>query len=127
MLFLVFFPMIAAVLSYLIGRVSKGARDFFMMLSCGVTLAAVMMHLGGVLDGREYAAAIPGLCGFGLSFRLDGFRVLYALVGGVMWLMTALFSWVMPFTSAIWALGTTRMWVGAWGAMSRNASTRSSS
>ncbi len=92
MLFLVFFPMIAAVLSYLIGRVSKGARDFFMMLCCGVTLAAVMMHLGGVLNGREYAAAIPGFCGFGLSFRLDGFRVLYALVGGVMWLMTALLS-----------------------------------
>ena len=92
MLFLVFFPMIAAVLSYLIGRVSKGARDFFMMLSCGVTLAAVVHFLFGVLGGQEYTAAIPGFCGFGLSFRLDGFRVLYALIGGVMWLMTSMLS-----------------------------------
>ena len=92
MLFLVFFPMIAAVVSYLIGRVSKGARDAVVMLSCGVTLAAVLKLLGGVIGGAEYTAAIPGFCGFGLSFRLDGFRVLYALVGGVMWLMTSLLS-----------------------------------
>ena len=92
MLFLVFFPMIAAIVSYLIGRVSKSARDFFVMLSCGVTLAVTVKLLGGVVGGAQYTAAIPGLCGFGLSFRLDGFRVLYALVGGVMWLMTSLLS-----------------------------------
>ncbi|MBR5288426.1 MAG: sodium:proton antiporter [Clostridia bacterium] len=92
MLFLVFFPMIAAVVSYLIGRVSKTARDLFMMLSCGVTLAAVGYFLSGVIAGQEYVSVIPGMCGFGLSFRLDGFRVLYALIGGVMWLMTALLS-----------------------------------
>ena len=92
MLFLVFFPMIAAVVSYLIGRLSKGARDIFVMLSCGVTLAAVVRLMGGVIDGAEYTASIPDFCGFGLSFRLDGFRVLYALIGGVMWLMTALLS-----------------------------------
>ena len=92
MLFLVFFPMIAAVLSYLIGRVSKGARDFFVMLSCGLTLAVTAKLLLGVAAGAEYTASIPGFCGFGLSFRLDGFRVLYALIGGVMWLMTSLLS-----------------------------------
>ena len=92
MLFLVFFPMIAAVLSYLIGRLSKAARDWFVILSCGVTLAAVMKFMGGVIGGAEYTANIPGFCGFGMSFRLDGFRVLYALIGGVMWLMTGMLS-----------------------------------
>ncbi len=92
MLFLVFFPMIAAVLSYLIGRLSKAARDWFVILSCGVTLAAAMKFMGGVIGGAEYTASIPGFCGFGMSFRLDGFRVLYALIGGVMWLMTGMLS-----------------------------------
>lgn len=92
MLFLVFFPMLAAVVSYLIGRKDKAARDLFVMLACGVTFAATAFFVGGVIGGQTYAASIPGVCGFGLSFRLDGFRALYALVGGVMWLMTSLLS-----------------------------------
>ncbi|MBE6999990.1 MAG: sodium:proton antiporter [Ruminococcaceae bacterium] len=48
--------------------------------------------MGGVIGGAEYTASIPGFCGFGMSFRLDGFRVLYALIGGVMWLMTGMLS-----------------------------------
>ena len=76
MLFLVFFPMLAAFVSYLIGRRDKDARDLFVMLSCGVTLAAVVYFMAGVIGGAEYTAQIPGLCGFGLSFRMDGFRVL---------------------------------------------------
>lgn len=92
MLFLVFFPMLAAVVSYLIGRKDKAARDLFVMLACGVTFVATAFFVGGVIGGKTYAASIPGMCGFGLSFRLDGFRALYALVGGVMWLMTSLLS-----------------------------------
>lgn len=48
--------------------------------------------MGLVEAGKELSAGIPGFCGFGLSFKLDGFRALYALVAGVMWLMTSLLS-----------------------------------
>ncbi|MBO5283407.1 MAG: NADH dehydrogenase [Lachnospiraceae bacterium] len=35
---------------------------------------------------------IPGICGFGLHFRMDGFRLIYALVAALMWAMTTLLS-----------------------------------
>lgn len=35
---------------------------------------------------------VPEICGFGISFKFEGFRIVYAGVALVMWLMTALFS-----------------------------------
>ena len=90
--FLVFFPMIAAVCSYAIGRRSKEARDGFVIVSCLVTFAAALCAVAGVARGAEYQLTIPGFCGMALNFELDGFRALYALVGGVMWLCTSMLS-----------------------------------
>lgn len=92
MAFPIFFPMLAAVLCYLIGRRSKALRDVAVMLSCLLTLLVCAGLLVGVAAGHEYALAIPGICGFGISFRLDGFRALYAVVAGVMWLATSMLS-----------------------------------
>lgn len=90
--FLVFFPMIAAVCSYGIGRRSKSARDAFVIVSCLVTFLAAAYALVGVARGAAYRLTIPGFCGMALNFELDGFRALYALVGGVMWLATSMLS-----------------------------------
>lgn len=40
----------------------------------------------------QYDFLIGNICGLGLSFRLDGFRVLYVLIATFMWLMAMLFS-----------------------------------
>ena len=90
--FLVFFPMIAAVISYVAGRYNKTARDNFVIVSCLVTLIACAKALLGVVQGEVYTLTIPGFCGFALNFELDGFRALYALIGGVMWLCTSMLS-----------------------------------
>lgn len=90
LLFLVFFPMAAAVCSYLIGRKDKKLRDHAVQSFCLIEFAVAAAAMGIVVAGKELSAAIPGFCGFGLSFQLDGFRALYALVAGVMWLMTSL-------------------------------------
>jgi len=90
--FLVFFPMIAAVISYVTGRYNKTARDNFVIVSCLVTLIACAKALLGVVQGEVYTLTIPGFCGFALNFELDGFRALYALIGGVMWLCTSMLS-----------------------------------
>ena len=90
--FLVFFPMIAAVLSYVIGRYNKGMRDHFVIVSCLVTMATCVMAVLGVINGVEYTLNIPAFCGMALNFELDGFRALYALIGGVMWLCTSMLS-----------------------------------
>ena len=92
LLFLVFFPMAAAVCSYLIGRKDKKLRDHAVQIFCLIEFAVAAAAMGLVVAGKELSAVIPGFCGFGLSFQLDGFRALYALVAGVMWLMTSLLS-----------------------------------
>ena len=35
---------------------------------------------------------IPGICGLGLHFKLDSFRILYGSIAAFMWLMSTLFS-----------------------------------
>ena len=90
--FLVFFPMIAAVMSYVIGRYNKKSRDAFVIVSCLVTMLVCAQALLGVAKGETYALTIPAFCGMALNFELDGFRALYALIGGVMWLCTSMLS-----------------------------------
>lgn len=43
------------------------------------------------MNGR-WEAVIPGVCGFGLHFQLDGFRLIYTLVAVVMWTVSGIFS-----------------------------------
>lgn len=90
--FLVFFPMIAAGCSYAIGCRNKKARDFFVIGSCLLTFAVALAALVRVAGGATYSLTIPGFCGMGLALELDGFRALYALVAGVMWLCTSMLS-----------------------------------
>lgn len=89
---LVFLPILGAVLSYLVGRRSKPARDMFASAVgiCEFILAALLFS--AVAYGEEFELLLPRVCGVGLSFRLDGFRALYAAVAALMWMMTTLFS-----------------------------------
>ena len=74
--------------------------------------ADVVRRRYGLLDGRQAKLAdIAAIWG----------------ITSKMWATTAEFSAVMAPQLSMWALGTTRMWVGAWGAMSRKAMQRSSS
>lgn len=90
--FLVFFPMIAAFVSYLIGRKDKQKRDSFVIFACFAELVAVIAALLAVAKGHAFSFEVPGFCGMGLHFEMDGFRALYATVGGVMWLATSMLS-----------------------------------
>ncbi len=90
--FLVFFPMIAAMISYALGRHNKGMRDAFVILSCLVTCLAAGYAVVRVVAGEVVTLTIPGFCNMALNFELDGFRALYAFVGGVMWLCTSMLS-----------------------------------
>ena len=89
---LVFMPMVGAFVSYLIGRKSKTKRDAFVAV-----LAILEFALAAVLvlcsDGREGTMVIvPEVCGMGLTFTVDGFRVLYAAIACFMWACTSVFS-----------------------------------
>lgn len=89
---MIFLPIVSAFLSYLLGRKSKRGRDFFV---CGVTFIEFLSSLllwGSLKAGQELLFVIPEVCGMGLSFTVDGFRVIYAAIASFMWLMTSILS-----------------------------------
>ena len=85
-------------------------------------LTAVL--LGSLLVGNMLKRSIPVLRDSLIPTRQPLARPSAAAIWGMtskMWATTAELAAVMPLQLSMWALGTTRMWVGAWGAMSRKA------
>lgn len=55
----------------------------------GMTRIAGMAELAGQ---KAADILIPGICGFGLHLRLDGFRLIYTLIAVLMWSVSGVFS-----------------------------------
>jgi len=89
---LAFLPMGCALVSYLIGRKSKPARNAFVCCALTVECLLAAFALIRAAAGQAIAFTWDGFCGMGLHFRLDGFRALYTLVAAFMWMMTGFFS-----------------------------------
>ncbi len=87
---MVFGPIAAAVLSYLIGRKNKTARNIFFGVAVAVEFILAIVLLLTHKQGNMVTVA--GFCGLGLNFTADGFRCIYALVAAFMWLITGLIS-----------------------------------
>ena len=83
---MIFLPFVGGFLSYLIGRKNKTGRDIF---ACGITIAEFLCSLVLVF-GTDLSEAnlfvIPEVCGMGLQFTLDGFRVVYTAIAAFMWM-----------------------------------------
>ncbi len=92
----VFLPMLAAPVSYGIGRRNKGGRSAFAGIITGFTFILCGMLAIQMLTGASGSPGpvweIPYVCSMGLHFTLDGFRALYGTVAAFMWFMTTLFS-----------------------------------
>lgn len=84
---LVFFPMIAAVFGYLIGRKNKGARNNWACFATFVVMAGTV-----TLIGKDLSYSLPGFCGLGLSFEGDGLRVVLAILTSAIWFITTVLS-----------------------------------
>lgn len=96
---LVGFPLLGAGVCYCIGRKNKKARAYAADLLTAVEFAAFLFlalrWLSAYAAGRAHVPAdivLSGFGGLGLSFTLDGFRVLYGAVASFMWMMTTIFS-----------------------------------
>ena len=86
---LVFLPMAAALLSYLLGRKSKTGRDLFLRLAVAAEFVLSLMLL---LTEGETLVSLPGICGMGLHFTVSGFRRIYVAIAALMWLVSGQFS-----------------------------------
>ncbi len=100
LMFLIWFPFAGAFVVYGIGRFHKTARDYAAAAAGLLEFAAMSaaafwvyrMFADGNLLREMPGVVIPGVCGMGLSFTLDGFRCIYGLIAAFMWFATLLFS-----------------------------------
>ncbi|MCC8067507.1 MAG: sodium:proton antiporter, partial [Clostridiales bacterium] len=66
------------------------AADITAVVEFLLMLLLFVSCVGKVGEGAALSFVVPEICGFGLSFTLDGFRMVYCLIAGLMWMMTAL-------------------------------------
>ena len=88
LLFLILWPMSGGIISYFSGRFNRNVRDYIADAVCLTELACVIACYNFM--GSELV--IPGVCGLGMKFKLDGFRFIYALIIAFMWSATTIFS-----------------------------------
>ena len=91
---LIFLPIIGAFVSYMVGRKYKKYRN---CLVNGITfiefIFAVMLLFQYITSGEiSNFMELPGICGMGLRFAVDGFRAIYVCIAAFMWLAASLFS-----------------------------------
>ncbi len=94
--FLVFYPFLGGLLAYAVGTRSETARDYlgdFVTVSEFLVIAALFAVCGsGIASGDALRFVVPGICGMGLHFTMDGFRLVYGTVAALMWMMTTILS-----------------------------------
>lgn len=85
---LVLWPAAGGALAFAIGRSDRRVLD------CAVW-AVTLIELAAVWFCRGLADAsftLKGVCGLGLSLKLDGFRLIYAVLTAFMWAVASIFS-----------------------------------
>ncbi len=93
---LVFYPFAGALMSGIIGRKKETVRDYFAdFIVVSEFLLAFVLFVGNAGQGGAktfYQCYLPGVCGMGLHFTVEGFRLLYGLIAAFMWMMTTILS-----------------------------------
>lgn len=92
LIFLVFWPIIGAFISYGIGRINKRMRDYFANFVTILEFVVTLIMFLNIDPNNPYVANISWFTGFGIRFIMDGFRAVYALITALMWMMTTIFS-----------------------------------
>lgn len=89
---MVFMPMAGAFVSYLVGRKNKKGRDYLVSVIAILEFVLSVLLIKADAGHEGYLVYVPEVCGMGLTFTVDGFRVLYAAIACFMWMMTSIFS-----------------------------------
>lgn len=85
---LVFYPMVGALLTWLVGLKNEKIRDY---LADFITISEFVLMLILAIQG-PMNCEVKDICGFGLHFTLDGFRDVYGSIAALMWMMTTILS-----------------------------------
>lgn len=87
LIFTVFFPLLMAPVSYLIGRYNKHARNWFAILVTILVMGAALSLLN-----QNGTLTLENICGLGLSFDASGIHGVLACLCAFIWMMTTIFS-----------------------------------
>lgn len=100
--FFVFFPFFAGLTAFFAGKKGNAAAIFSVVVEfLGMTGVAalyysrsrvMLLSLYGDEANVAFSLSIPGICGLGLNFQMDGFRLVYGCVAAFMWMMTTILS-----------------------------------
>lgn len=89
---LMFLPMLGAVVSYLIGRKNKTARNYTVIAVALLEVILMAVVFVQTMGGNTMSTGVEKVLGLGLHFTTDGFRSLYVLIAALMWFAASLFS-----------------------------------
>jgi len=89
---LLIIPLAGILLSCIAAMRSERMRDHIYRAELALVFILALAAFICCLRDNIQVLHIPGICGMGLNLCLDGFRSLYVLVAGFMWLMTGLMS-----------------------------------
>lgn len=85
---LVFYPIIGALLTWIVGLKNEKVRDY---LADFVAISEFILMIYAAMQGN-LSCELKDICGFGLHFTLDGFRDVYGSIAALMWMMTTILS-----------------------------------
>ncbi len=88
-LILIFLPFLTGIACYMFGRNNIKCAAYIADATVIIDFASALALL---LTKSYIAISLPGICGFGLHFSLDGFRAVYITIAAFMWMMTTLFT-----------------------------------
>ncbi len=89
---MLFLPAFGAIISYLAGIKNERIRDVVVIGTAAAETFCSVVLLPAVLHGDTISASAENVCGHGLCFTTDGFRVIYLLIACLMWLACSVFS-----------------------------------
>jgi formate hydrogenlyase subunit 3/multisubunit Na+/H+ antiporter MnhD subunit len=90
-LIVIFLPLLGGPIEALLGKFSENLRDTIVVNSTFITFLLILLMYSHVVQGdMEYI--IPGVMGYGLSFKVDMLSYIMAVTSGVLWFFVTIYS-----------------------------------
>lgn len=93
---LVFYPFVGAIVSAWVGRKREIIRDYFAdLIVVSEFIITLVIFCANARSGKGvfyHDCYLPEICGMGLHFTMEGFRMVYAMTAAFMWMMTTILS-----------------------------------
>ncbi|MDP3386024.1 MAG: proton-conducting transporter membrane subunit [Eubacteriales bacterium] len=90
-LLVVFLPLLGGPIEAFMGKRSENLRDTMVVNSTFVTFLLILLMYPHVVQG-DLAYTIPGVMGYGLSFKVDMLSYIMSVTSGVLWFFVTIYA-----------------------------------